>query len=157
MAENSKPEHQKGLIDNIESMFRACEYYSYSKNEICNHFGVSMKYGLWHIDMSDSKEKRDRTQLVISIPGIWIEHEEVGASKNAFDHILKLLKEKYGVFEHWNGDEGHKSISVVIRRPIPESLLIGLKNYDKKSGASGFPKDTYGDKFTRNLREVLRK
>lgn len=155
--ENSKLEHQENLIERIEKMFKVCEDYSYSKDDVCNHFGVNSFGKIWDVEMLDWKYKKDRTLLVIELKQKWVEHNGVGVSKEAFDNILKSLKEKYGVYQSWNGREDHKSISIVIKRPIPESLRIALKNYSKDSGVLGCPEDTYSDKFDKNLKEVLRK
>lgn len=147
---NSELKNQDVIIPTIERMFKALEKDNYNDKLVCNHFGVFCDTGIWNIEIVDYNYDKKLTQIVFEIKDKWVADTEVGCSKIAWDNIRGIIEKKYGgIFDEWNGNERNYTMSVILKRAIPKSLLTALKNYDKNSG-----KDTFDEIFSKNLKEV---
>lgn len=95
---------------------------------IVSHFGVSVSWQGFDLGFNGGHDETNKHLLVTCYASSKIAHPKRTHDK----HTNAIVRgAKSSVFDRWNGGADCSGVSVMLNRPVPQSLAVAMTNYRK--------------------------
>lgn len=106
----------------------------YPRDGICHHHGLSYTCENDNVGVAEHEGKllvmvyRGSAKYERDANGDYVWHGYTATEhEGKADAVAKAVRAT--ISETWNGKEGNDGVSIVLDRPCPEGLLVGIRNY----------------------------